>query len=365
MPIFEVRQNSLTPVSATSFEAERLTERGDIQRLLKDRIECLEDGLMVLAEEFSDWQDSSRRIDLLCLDREANLVVVELKRTTDGGYMELQALRYAAMVSAMTFEQAVDAFARFRAANRNADIADHDGARAEMLSFLNWSEPQEDSFAQDTRIILASADFSKELTTSVMWLRDRDIDVRCVRLKPYRMEDGRLLVDIQQLIPLPEASEFQTQIGTKRSAERKERVERHDLRYRFWEQLLARAREKTPLHANRSPSRDTWINGSIGRAGFSLTYTMRQHDNSVSLWIDNNKAAFEALLSERAAIEAAFGATLDWKNEPSKLGCSIRLDQPGGYRSPPEEWPAIQDQMIDAMIRLDRALRPRVQALRP
>ena len=143
MPIYEVRHDSLTLVSATSFETERLSERGDIQRLLKDRIACLEDGLMVLAEEFSDWQDSSRRIDLLCLDTEANLVVVELKRTNDGGHMELQAIRYAAMVSAMTFDQAVEAYARYRARNGKG-ATDHDAARSEILAFLNWPEPVED-----------------------------------------------------------------------------------------------------------------------------------------------------------------------------------------------------------------------------
>ena len=31
-------------------------------------------------------------------------------RTDDGGHMELQALRYAAMVSTMTFTQAVEAY---------------------------------------------------------------------------------------------------------------------------------------------------------------------------------------------------------------------------------------------------------------
>lgn len=36
---------------------------------------------MVIAEEFGEWEDSKRRIDLLGLDREANLVVIELKRT--------------------------------------------------------------------------------------------------------------------------------------------------------------------------------------------------------------------------------------------------------------------------------------------
>ena len=363
MPIYEVRYDSLTPVSATSFETERLSERGDIQRLLKDRIACLEDGLMVLAEEFCDWQDSSRRIDLLCLDTEANLVVVELKRTNDGGHMELQAIRYAAMVSAMTFEQAVEAYARYRSRNGNG-VTDHDAARSEILSFLNWPEPVEDDFAKDTRIILASADFSKELTTSVMWLRDRAIDIRCVRLKPYRLEDGRVLMDIQQLIPLPEATEFQTRIGVKRQAERKEGVERHDLRFRFWEGLLARAKDRNPVHANRSPTRDTWLSGSIGVTGFSIVYGLRQHDSGVHLWIDNNKDAFDALKAQAEDIAEAFGSPLTWKEEEGQLGRAIIYRQDGGYRSPIEEWERIQDELIDAMLRLDRVMRPRVQAFR-
>lgn len=369
MPIYELRHDSLAPVSATSFETERLSERGDIQRLLKDRIACLEEGLMVLAEEFSDWQDSSRRIDLLCLDTDANLVVVELKRTNDGGHMELQAIRYAAMVSAMTFDQAVEAFARYRARNGQG-ATDHDAARSEILTFLNWAEPVEDDFAKDTRIILASADFSKELTTSVMWLRDRDIDVRCVRMKPYRMEDGRVLMDIQQLIPLPEAAEFQTRIGVKRQAERKEGVERHDLRLRFWEGLLALSKQQTQTHAGRSPNEDTWMGGSLGRAGFTPRYFIRQRDCHVDLWIyfgpgarDRNKHAYQALLAHKDAIEADFGAPLVWEDNPNKDAAFIRFDLEGGYRDPADTWPETQQRMVDAMVRLERATRQRVAAL--
>jgi hypothetical protein len=36
------------------------------------------------------------------------LEVTALKRTEDGGHMELQALRHAAMVSTMTFDQLVE-----------------------------------------------------------------------------------------------------------------------------------------------------------------------------------------------------------------------------------------------------------------
>lgn len=134
MAIYALTEKELVPVTATSFTAENIHERKHIQQLLKANITVLDTSLMVIAEEFGDWIDSSRRIDLLCLDTEANLVVVELKRTEDGGHMELQALRYAAMISAMTFEQLVDTHARFL----NPAQPDHDDAQTAILKFLGW-----------------------------------------------------------------------------------------------------------------------------------------------------------------------------------------------------------------------------------
>ncbi|RLA03436.1 MAG: hypothetical protein DRQ54_10765, partial [Gammaproteobacteria bacterium] len=45
------------------------------------------------------------------------------------------------------------------------------------LNFLGWEEADEEHFGQDVRIVLVSGDFSKELTTSVLWLNERDLDV--------------------------------------------------------------------------------------------------------------------------------------------------------------------------------------------
>jgi hypothetical protein len=184
---------------------------------------------MVIAEEFGEWADSNRRIDLLCVDQDANIVVVEIKRGDDGGHMELQAIRYAAMVSTMTFRQLVEAYASYSAPQSKS----FEDAEAAILKFLGWSEASEDRFAGDTRIVLAAADFSKELTTSVMWLHQHGIDIRCIQLKRYRLGDGRLLLDIQQIIPLPEATEYQTQIRAKAQEGSQHRTERHDLRYKF------------------------------------------------------------------------------------------------------------------------------------
>jgi hypothetical protein len=88
--IYRLTKDSLTALSDTQFRTEGFLARKDPQRLLRTQIQALVSDSMVICEEFGQWVDSSRRVDLLCLDRDANLVVVELKRTEDGGYMELQ-----------------------------------------------------------------------------------------------------------------------------------------------------------------------------------------------------------------------------------------------------------------------------------
>jgi hypothetical protein len=218
MPVYEFTAEEIIPLNTATFTHLGLHERRDLQRLLRDNISVIAPDTLVIAEEFGEWDESRRRIDLLGIDRDANLVVIELKRTEDGGHMDLQAIRYAAMVSTMTFDQAVDVFGRYLVQTGKEDI----DARTGLLDFLGWDQPDDDAFAQDVRIVLASAEFSRELTTSILWLVERAIDIRCVRLRPYDL-GGRILVDAQQIIPLPEAAEYQVQLREKARKEREAR----------------------------------------------------------------------------------------------------------------------------------------------
>ena len=220
MALYEITADGITNIPLSTFQEKQIKERDDLQRLLKNNIGVLSSNLLVIAEEFGDWEDSNRRIDLLAIDSDANIVVIELKRTKDGGHMELQAIRYAAMVSAMTFVQACNAFQRYLKDNEKDANAEE-----RLLDFLEWNEPDEEKFGKDVRIILASADFSKEITTAVIWLNERGLDIRCFRLQPHDME-GRTILDIQQIIPLPEAETYQIKVREKSQAARTARSQK-------------------------------------------------------------------------------------------------------------------------------------------
>ena len=216
MPLYRWNPDSLEPVTPTNFEAEQLREREDLQRLLRDQPEVLEEGLFVVDEEFGNWEESNRRIDLLCLDSSGSLVVVELKTTSTGDHSELQAIRYAAMVSTMTLDQVINAH-RAYLTKRGRD----EDARLAILSHLEAADEADAEIqTQRPRILIASAGFSAELTTSVLWLRDADIDIRCVRLQLFR-NVGQLLLDASQTIPLPEASDYLVRVRDREEGERK------------------------------------------------------------------------------------------------------------------------------------------------
>lgn len=215
MAIYSFTNNSLKKVETTTFNSEGILERQHLQAAIKQQIEVIAPNCIVISEEFSEWSGSQRRIDLLAIDKEGNLVVIELKRTETGEHMELQALRYAAMVSTLTFSRATEIYQKYL-----TSIGSEDNAESNLIEFLGWEEPQEDDFGLDVRIILVSANFSKELTTSVMWLNERNLDIRCVRLIPYKHQD-QILVDVQQIIPLPEVESYQVKIK-QQSEERRE-----------------------------------------------------------------------------------------------------------------------------------------------
>lgn len=364
MPLYELTPTAFRALPQSSFTDLKIRERDDLQRLLRTQIEVLGDELYVLAEEFGDWEDSRRRVDLLAIDREANLVVVELKRTHDGGHMELQAIRYASMVSAMTFDRAEQIHGDYL---RGLNLPAED-ARERMLAFLRWEEPDEGQFAPDVRIVLVSEDFGKELTTTVLWLRERDIDIRCVRLRPYKDGDSKF-VDVQQIIPLPEANAYQVQLREKEQVGRRVRAGHGETFLRFWMGVVALARARQTRHANTKPRALQWIGANAGVPGLSFNYVIAQDFGNAELYFSRaeaseNKALFDQLLAKKEAIETAFGGPLTWQRLDEKIACRIKkvVDR-GGYRSPESEWPAIQLEMVEEMIKLDAALKPSLAGL--
>jgi hypothetical protein len=136
---------------------------------------------------------------------------------------------------------------------------------------------------------------------------------------------------------------------------------------RFWEMLLGRPKAQTSLHANLALEvRDRgWLFAESVSEGLYFGYVLRQKWARVELWIggaenaDENKEIFDRIHKHKEEIEKSFGDELSWLRLDGSHHCRITyIASVGGQKSDESDWPEIQDAMIDAMNRLEKALTP-------
>jgi hypothetical protein len=139
----------------------------------------------------------------------------------------------------------------------------------------------------------------------------------------------------------------------------------------FWGELLSKAEQRTRVHADVSPPGGLVASASAGPAGLTYNYVIGDHEASIELYINRgedrdseNETIFNALQATQDAIEYNFGGPLDWQREPDADG-ALRIGSQVGDAGLHDEgrWPDVQDAMVDAMVRLERAMRPHVARL--
>jgi hypothetical protein len=153
---------------------------------------------------------------------------------------------------------------------------------------------------------------------------------------------------------------------------KKEIAECSLIRKRWWTQLVERSAKITKLHAHLTPGVAGWIGTTCGVSGLNFNYVVTQDECAAELYIDRgkgadaeNKSIFDQLFAHKAEIDTAFGATLSWERLEEKRACRIRHTNPGGgYRSPEDQWPTVQDAIVKEMDKLEKALRPYLKQLK-
>lgn len=213
----------------------RLKQEVDEKR--SDAPKILGEELLFIAEEYSGWQDSRKHLDILALDKKGNLVVIELKRNENGLHMDLQTIRYAAMVSQMTPNDVYSVYAKtYECSEEDTkskieewfETTEDQGESGEQEDVLN-----SDDFLKDVRIILVNQNFSSELTSCVLWLLEKEIDISCIKITPYQL-NGQYLWDMDKIIPLAEANDFRLKQKQKKEEIKEQKQHNRDYtKYKF------------------------------------------------------------------------------------------------------------------------------------
>jgi hypothetical protein len=204
-------------------------------------------------------------------------------------------------------------------------------------------------------VIWIVADARPEHAAAVAWLNQSGVSsFYLVRAEAIRIGESAHALSLTQIIG-PSAE-------IKAVGENKRELQsRHQERKAFWSALLPIANAALPIHKNRSPNDDTWLDAAAGARGMSYIYWINQAAWRVTLHLYDespswNKLAFEYLVAKRAQIDAEFGAGLEWDPRPDeRLSEIVHRSSRGGYRSDESEKTRVIRDMVDAMRRLHAA----------
>lgn len=267
--LFSVDEEEETPrrLKDQEFAELEILERSDFQEWAIEEPELLGEDLLIIAAEYSNFEQTRDRLDILALDPNGKLVVVELKRDEADKTTDLQAIKYASYCATLTSEEIQKDYRQFwnerrgedlnpeEVGQRFADFLDESVEEGVPLTDEGWADFELDD---RPRILLVAGEFGIEVTAPVMWLiEEYDLDITCVVVQAYE-HNGEFLLSNQQVIPVSEAEEYMT-----RRREKQEKQKETQRRTRAIEVLLERevlvAGDTVTFCEGAKPDENEWL----------------------------------------------------------------------------------------------------------
>ena len=361
--------NRITPLEVKRFSDLGFTERKHLQEWLENYPQALTQGdgdeLLIIQKEFDGFDDTRERLDLLAIDKEGNLVIIENKLDDSGRDVVWQALKYASYCANLKKQQVVEIFQRYLNQKAQSEGAEPANAERVLLEFLQADDLQSVQLntLKSQRLILVAAHYRKEVTNTVLWLSQFGVNCQCFKVTPYQA-GTELFLNVEQIIPTPEASDFMIGMMAKEDEEKSasnEQRRSHGLRLAFWEQALkAFSQSSCRLFDNISPGRDHWLSAGSGLSGMSFNLIFGKSEIRVEFYMsrpqaETNQLVFDQLFAQKEQIEAAFGAELEWQPLPNRKACRIQYSRAvDGYNK--DNWADMIKWLVEHMTRLEAAL---------
>lgn len=246
MYLIENDKKKIKEIPKCDFSSIGVKERQDIEEWVEKNPEILDEDLLIIQKEFDGFDDTNERLDLLALDVEGNIVVIELKRDDSGTDVNWQAIKYAAYCSTFTVDDIFEIYSHYL--KKMGDTPDSTKAEASkrIAEFLKVREECL-SLNSKQRIILVSRQYRKEVLATVMWLLDNDINVKCVKIQPYRDDStGNFYLVSTVILPPPNTEDYRI----KRNKVRKEQEKAIMSRGNHYE-FFALLRDSFNSHMNK------------------------------------------------------------------------------------------------------------------
>lgn len=95
-------KNEAISITKKTFQELEFKERKHLQEWICKNTDILGERLLIIQKEFSGFDDTKERLDLLAIDENGNLVIIENKLDDSGRDVVWQSLKYASYCSGLT-----------------------------------------------------------------------------------------------------------------------------------------------------------------------------------------------------------------------------------------------------------------------
>lgn len=333
MYLIDRQNNSLHKTQKCTFKELGFEERKHLQEWIAKEPSVLGEKLLIIQKEFDGFKDTKERLDLLAIDTSGNLVVIENKLDDSGRDVTWQSIKYASYCSQLSKQDIISIYQKY--------VGSADKAERNICDFFDNMEIEDielNNGRSSQRIILVAANFRKEVTSSVVWLSNFGVNIKCVKVIPYKIE-GQLILDVEQVIPCPDVEDYQIKLNKKSQEENKNNLfsqKRYQDRYEFWTHFITYNSQKGGLFASSLPTKENWLGKSVkGFAGVSVCVVITHKGCRADLFIntgdkDENKSIFDFLASHKEKVEKEF-KNIEWERNDSAVTSMLRVRRDLNY----------------------------------
>ena len=354
MFLIDTHNKKALSLEKKSFSELDLSERNDLQEWIADNPYILGERLLIIQKEFAGFSDTKERLDLLALDENGNLVVIENKLDDTGKDVTWQALKYVSYCATLTKDEICDIYQKY--------LGDGSLAKDKISEFYDEQDYESIRLNPgdgDQRIIFVAANFRKEVTSTVLWLRDHGVDMKCIKVTPYQHGDN-LYLDAEQILPIQDIGDYQIKLSAKKQEDissSNEEASRHKRRRKFWESALPILQTKTGLYNNVSPTKDSWIGGASGHSGIAYNCVILMDKARAEIYIDvgdkeRNEHIFQKLHEQKTTYNSKFSSELNWQELPDKRACRISIYYNDSGLLDEEQWNHVIDFLAENIAKL-------------
>lgn len=360
--------NELIELSEQRFADLGFKEREHLQEWLAKCPTALGEDLLVIQKEFDGFNETRERLDLLALDKQGNLVLIENKLDDSGRDLVWQSLKYASYCSSLKKADIERIYQEFLDRHQGGGKASE--RIVEFLEAEDFSDVILNS-GTEQRIKLVSAKFRKEVTSTVLWLLQYGLHIECFKATPFKHGDN-LFLNIEQIIPTPEAADFMIGINEKEKEEKqaeRTRTAAQEQNRSFWQKTQEALNQAgVSLYNNVTPSKDHWLWTGSGLSGVPYSMIFLKSEARVEISIvrpvkEDSKRIFDLLFAKKTQIEERFGAEFTWMRLDDHKSSRISYGHPFDGANP-EEWPKMINWLVEHIQKLEKAFAPALQQVR-